>query len=217
MMDNKVLENISYGLFLCTAKDGDKDNGCIINTTMQVTDTPKRVMVAINKSNYTHDMVAKTKAMNISVISEDAEFDMFRHFGFQSGKDVDKFSIASGEWMKENHLSCKKAENGIIYVTKGFNSYVSLAVCDMVDLDTHTLFICAVTDGEIITDTPAATYEYYHKHIKTQVEKVGVSSTGKTVWRCKICGYIYEGEKLPDDFICPWCKHPAADFEKTTM
>ena len=213
-MDKKVLEKLSYGLFVCTAKEDSKDNGCIINTVMQVTDTPTRVMVAINKNNYTHDMVMKTKACNISTISEDADFDMFKHFGFQSGSGVDKFSPESGHWMKENHSKCLRASNGIMYITEGVNSYMCLEVESTVDLDSHTLFICKATDGEILNETPSATYSYYHKHIKTQVEKVGTTPEGKTVWKCKICGYVYEGEDLPDDFICPWCKHPASDFEK---
>ncbi len=216
-MDKKVMEKLSYGLFVCTAREGDKDNGCIINTATQVTIIPNRVTVAINKSNYTHDMVVRTKAMNISVISEDADFDMFKHFGFQSGKDVDKFSPASGEWMKENQSKCKRADNGIMYIEEGVNSYMSLAVTDIIDLDTHSLFICQVTDGAILNDVASATYAYYHKNIKTQVEKVGRTPEGKTVWKCKICGYVYEGEELPDDFICPWCKHPASDFEKVVQ
>lgn len=216
-MDKKVMEKLSYGLFVCTAKDGDKDNGCIINTAIQVTATPNRVAVAINKSNYTHDMVVKTKVMNVCVISEKADFDMFKHFGFQSGKDVDKFSVASSQWMKENIDNCKRAENGLMYIAAGTNSYISLAVQDMIDLDSHTLFICAVTDGAIIDDSPSATYQFYHQHIKTQAEKIGTTPEGKTIWKCKICGYVYEGEDLPEDFICPWCKHPASDFEKVSV
>lgn len=216
-MDNKVMEKLSYGLFVCTAKEGDKDNGCIINTVTQVTSTPNRVAVAINKDNYTHDMVVNTKAMNVSTINEDAEFDMFKHFGFQSGKDVNKFSVDSGKWMEENLDKCKIADNGIMYITVGVNSYMSLLVEDIIDLGTHSLFICTVTNGKILNDVASATYEYYHQHIKTQVEKVGTTPEGKTVWKCKICGYIYEGEDLPEDFICPWCKHPAEDFEKVTV
>ena len=215
-MNQKVMEKLSYGLFVCTAREGDKDNGCIINTVTQVTAVPNRVSVAINKQNYTHDMVVRTKMMNVSTVSEAAEFDMFKHFGFQSGRDVDKFSPSSGEWMKENADKCKKAENGIMYIDAGTNSYLSLAVDEIIDLGTHSLFICTVVDGEILNDTPSATYAYYHKNIKTQVEKIGTTPEGKTVWRCKICGYIYEGEELPEDFICPWCKHPASDFEKVT-
>ncbi|MBE5943367.1 MAG: flavin reductase [Lachnospiraceae bacterium] len=216
-MDKKVMEKLSYGLFVCTAKEGNKDNGCIINTAIQVTNTPNRVAVAINKSNFTHDMVVKTKVMNVCVISKKADFDMFKHFGFQSGKDVDKFNVASSQWMKENINNCKRAENGLMYIAAGTNSYISLAVQDMIDLDSHTLFICAVTDGAIIDDSPSATYQFYHQNIKTQAEKIGTTPEGKTIWKCKICGYVYEGEDLPEDFICPWCKHPASDFEKVSV
>ena len=216
-MDMKVMNQLSYGLFVLTAKEGNKDNGCIINTAMQVTATPNRVSVTVNKGNYTHDMIARTKSCNISIINEDASFDMFRHFGFQSGRDVNKFSAESGEWMKENINSCKRSVNGIMYIAEGVNAYISLEVESQVDLDTHTMFICKVTDGEILNDTPSATYSYYHSNIKTQVEKVGTTPEGKTVWKCKICGYVYEGEELPEDFICPWCKHPASDFEKVVQ
>ena len=216
-MDMKVMNQLSYGLFVLTAKEGDKDNGCIINTAMQVTATPNRVSVTVNKGTYTHDMIARTKSCNISIISEDASFDMFRHFGFQSGRDVNKFSAESGEWMKENINRCKRSANGIMYIAEGVNAYISLEVESQVDLDTHTMFICKVTDGEILNDTPSATYSYYHSNIKTQVEKVGTTPEGKTVWKCKICGYVYEGEELPEDFICPWCKHPASDFEKVVQ
>lgn len=215
-MDNKVMNNLSYGLFVLTAKEGEKDNGCIINTAMQVTSTPNRVSIAVNKTNYTHDMIVRTSTCNISIISESAEFDMFKHFGFQSGKDVDKFSAESGEWMKENSGSCKRAANQIMYIASGVNAYISLEVESQVDLGTHTMFICKVTDGEILNDTPSATYSYYHANIKNQVQKVGTTPEGKTIWKCKICGYEYEGEELPEDFICPWCKHPASDFEKVT-
>lgn len=216
-MDNKVMNNLSYGLFVLTAKEGEKDNGCIINTAMQVTSTPNRVSIAVNKTNYTHDMIVRTKACNVSIVSEAAVFDMFKHFGFQSGKDVDKFSVDSGEWMKENRDNCKRAANGIMYIASGINAYISLEVESQVDLGTHTMFICNVTDGEILNDTPSATYSYYHANIKNQVQKVGTTPEGKTIWKCKICGYEYEGEELPEDFICPWCKHPASDFEKVTV
>ena len=213
-MDSKVMNKLSYGLFVLTATEEGKDNGCITNTAAQVTTTPNRVTIAVNKDNYTHGMIMRTKACNISIISEDAEFEMFQQFGFQSGANVDKFSEESGAWMKENKASCKRAANGVMYITKGCNAYISLYVTDTVDLGTHTLFICDVVNGEILSDVPSATYAYYHAHIKTQMQKTGTTKDGKTVWRCKICGYEYVGETLPDDFICPVCKHPASDFEK---
>lgn len=216
-MDAKVMNNLSYGIFVCTAKEGDKDNGCIINTTTQLTTTPNVVSVAVNKSNYTHDMIVRTGEFNVSIINEDCQFDMIKHFGFQSGRDVDKFSPESGEWMAENLASCKRSANGIMYITNGVNSYISCKVKDTVDLGTHTLFICEVIDGEIINDVPSATYAYYHQHIKTQVEQIGTTPEGKVIWKCKICGYVYEGDPIPDDFICPWCKHPSTDFEKVVQ
>lgn len=213
-MDMKVMNLLSYGLFVLTATEDGKDNGCITNTAAQVTTTPNRVTIAVNKDNYTHGMIMRTKALNISIISEDAEFEMFRHFGFQSGANVDKFSEASGDWMKENKAFCKRAANGVMYIEKGCNAYLSLYVTDMVDLGTHTLFICDVVNGEILSNVPSATYAYYHANIKTQVKKVGTTPEGKTIWKCRICGYEYVGDELPEDFICPVCKHPASDFEK---
>lgn len=215
-MDKKVMNNLSYGLFVLTAEEEGKDNGCIINTAAQVTTTPNRVSIAVNKGNYTYHMIKRTGKCNISIISEDAEFEMFKQFGFQSGGGVDKFSPNSGVWMKENKAECKRAANGVMYITKGCNSYLSLRVVQMMDLGTHMLFVCDVTDGEAISGVPSATYAYYHANIKTQVQKVGVTPEGKTVWRCKICGYEFVGEELPEDFICPICKHPAEDFEKVS-
>ena len=213
-MDKNVMNKLSYGIFVCTAKEGEKDNGCIINTVTQLTTTPNVVSIAVNKANYTHDMIVRTREFNVSVINEDGEFEMIKQFGFQSGKDVDKFSPESGHWMEENKSECKRAANGIMYITKGVNSYISCKVKESMDLGTHTLFICEVTYGEILNDVPSATYAYYHQHIKTQVEQVGTTADGKAVWKCKICGYVYEGDPIPDDFICPWCKHPSDDFER---
>lgn len=202
-MDNKAMFKLSYGLFVLTAKLGDKHNGCITNTAIQVTVEPNRIAFAVNKANYTHDMLCETKNFNISIISEEAKFDLFKHFGFQSGSDVDKFSGFS---------AYKISENGIAYITEGTNAYISGEVISMTDLGTHTLFICDVTDMEVLSEASSATYEYYHKNIKEQAAPA--KTEGKPAWRCKICGYIYEGEELPEDFICPWCKHPASDFEK---
>ena len=212
-MNDKVLEKLSYGLFICTAKDGNKDNGCIINTVMQVTVNPMRIMVAVNKSNYTHDMIMNTRKCNISVISQDADFELFKHFGFQSGKDVDKFDPASGAWMKENKDYCVRTPNEVMSITKGTNAHVSLWVENTVDLDSHTLFICMVVDGDVLNSVPSATYEYYHANIKRPLNNPSENTEGKKVWRCKICGFEYVGDELPEDYICPLCKHPASDFE----
>lgn len=199
-MNEQVMFKLSYGLFVVTAKEGDKDNGCITNTAMQVTVTPNRMTLAVNKDNYTHDMILHTKKFNVSIISEKATFDVFKHFGFQSGRTVDKFA---------DYPAAKRTPNGLYCITEGTNAWISASVVETVDLGTHTLFVAEVTDGEILSKDASATYAYYHANIKPAPAK-----TEKTGWRCKICGYIYEGETLPEDFICPVCKHGAADFEK---
>lgn len=204
-MDNNAIFKLSYGLFVLTAKVGDRHNGCITNTAIQVTEKPNRVAFAVNKANLTHDMILQTKAFNISILSEEADFDLFRHFGFQSGKEVDKF---------KEFKDYATAPNGITYITRGTNAYISGTVISETDLGTHTLFIGDVTDMKLLSDTDSATYEYYRTNIKEQPKSTDEKTEGKVAWRCKICGYIYEGEELPEDFICPWCKHPASDFEK---
>ena len=200
MKNQAAMFQLSYGLFVLSAKDGQKDNGCIVNTVQQVTTSPNRILVAVNKGNYTHDMIMKTGEFNASILSEDADFEIFKHFGFQSGRDVNKM---------EGLEDFERAENGIIYLTKGANAYISAKVVQTTDLGSHTLFLADVTDGDVLNDVPSVTYAYYHKNIKPQPQE-----TKKTGWRCKICGYIYEGEELPADFICPICKHGAEDFEK---
>lgn len=200
MKNQAAMFQLSYGLFVLSAKDGQKDNGCIVNTVQQVTTSPNRILVAVNKGNYTHDMIMKTGEFNASILSEDADFDIFKHFGFQSGRDVNKM---------EGLEDFDRAENGIIYLTKGANAYISAKVVQTTDLGSHTLFLADVTDGDVLNNVPSVTYAYYHKNIKPQPQE-----TKKTGWRCKICGYIYEGEELPADFICPICKHGAEDFEK---
>ena len=204
-MDPKAFYKMTYGLFVLTAREGEKDNGCIINTAAQVTSTPNRISIAVNKDNYTHDMVLRSGKFNISILSERASFDLFRHFGFQSGRTVDKFA---------DFTACARSENGLYYVTEGTNAYISGAVEQTVDLGTHTLFIASVTDMEVLTPEPSATYAYYQSAIKPKPQPQ--APQGKTVWRCTVCGYVYEGEELPADYICPLCKHPASDFEKIT-
>ena len=204
-MGTNAMYNLSYGLFVITANCRGRHNGCITNTAIQVTSEPNRISVAINKANYTHDMIAETGMFTVSVISEDADFELFKHFGFQSGRDVDKFA---------DYKNCKKAGNDTMIVTAGTNAYISATVEQMVDLGSHTLFIAAVTESDVLSEATSATYAYYQEHIKPKPEAVGTTPQGETIWRCKICGYEYVGEELPDDFICPVCKHPAADFEK---
>lgn len=198
-MDNAMYK-LTYGLFVLTAKDGNKDNGCIINTVTQVTSEPNKISIAVNKSNYTHDMIAKTGRFNVSILTENSKFETYRHWGFQSGKDVEKCEA----------ISFKRSENGIIYITDETNAYISARVISSIDLGSHTLFIADVTASEVLSDDQSVTYDYYHKNIKTANQE---SNAKKKGFICTVCGYIYEGDKLPDDFICPWCKHPASDFE----
>ena len=206
-MDKKAMYKLSYGLFILTAREGEKDNGCVINTAIQAASTPNQISVCVNKANFTHDMIMRTGAFTISVISQKAGFDLFKHFGFQSGKDVNKFA---------DFKDCKRGENGIFYITQGTNAFISIKVEKTEDLGSHTMFVGEITDMEVLSDDTSATYEYYMNNIKPKPEAVGKTADGKTIWRCKICGYEYVGEELPDDFICPICKHTAADFEKVT-
>ena len=196
--DLTALFNIGYGLYVVTARDGAKDNGCIVNTVSQVTNTPNRIAVCINKKNLTHDMVLKTGMMNVNCLSTDAPFSVFEHFGFQSGRDANKI-VGDG---------ILRSDNGVSFLGMYINSFMSLKVEQTVDLDTHTMFICAVTEARVITDVETMTYTYYQNNVKPKPE-----TDGKKGWVCKVCGYVYEGEDLPDDFICPLCKHGVADFE----
>ncbi len=203
-MDANTMHKLSYGLFVITAK-GEKQNGCITNTASQVTTTPNRITLAVNKANYTHDMIVSTGEFNVSILSEKCDFSIFERFGFQSGRSTDKFAGFDGY---------KLAENGIAYITSGVNAVICAKVASQVDLGTHTLFIADVTDAFILSDTPSATYAYYHAHIKPKPEEN--KPKGKTVWRCTVCGYEEEVDELPDDFVCPICFHPKSDFEKVT-
>lgn len=201
-MDRSVMFQISYGLYVLTARDEARDNGCIVNTVMQVTDSPLRIMIAVNKNNLTHDMIVGSGEFNVSVLDQRVTFGEFQRFGFQSGRDVDKFEGCEGT---------ARAANGIYYL-KGFtNAYLSAKVVSSQDLGTHTQFLAEVSDGERLSELPSVTYTYYQEHIKPKPEK-----TEKVGYRCRICGYIYEGDPLPEDFICPICKHGSADFEKIT-
>ncbi len=192
---------LSYGLYILTSREGDKDNGCIINTAAQLTASPMRVSVAVNKANYTHDMIMNTKAFNVSVLSESAPFSAFERFGFQSGKDADKFE----------GLPVDRAANGIRYITENANAVISGKVTDAIDYGTHTLFIAEVSQSCIISNEPSVTYQYYFDNIKPAPKKPKAAVKG---YICKICGYVHEGEELPEDFVCPICKHGADDFEK---
>ena len=200
-VEQNAMFSLSYGLFVLTARDGAKDNGCIINTVTQLTDTPKRISIAVNKANYTHDMIQKTGMFNVSVLSNDAPFAMFQHYGFQSGRDVDKFAGVQG---------MARATNGVYYLPYCTNAFISARVTQTIEFETHTLFIADVTEAQTLSNTPSMTYAYYFANVKPKPAAL----QEQTGWVCKICGWVYEGEELPPDIICPLCKHGAADFEK---
>ena len=202
-MDRKAMYRLSYGLFVLTAKEAEKDNGCIINTAIQAASEPNQLSICVNKTNYTHDMIERTGKFTVSVLSQNAQFELFKHFGFQSGRNTNKF---------ETFKKCDRGINDIYYITEGTNAYISVKVIKTEDLGSHTMFIGEITDMEVLSNIPSVTYDYYQNNIKP--ENVGKTEDGQTIWRCRICGYEYVGEELPDDFICPLCKHPASDFEK---
>ena len=197
--DLTALFNIGYGLYVITSNDGKKDNGLIVNTVTQVTNTPNRIAVTINKENYSHHIIKQTGKMNINCLTEDAPFKVFEAFGFVSGRNVDKFA------------DCEplRSDNGLVFLPRYINSFMSLKVEQYVDLDTHGMFICSVTESRVISDRETMTYTYYQNNVKPKPE-----TEGKKGYVCKICGYVYEGDTLPDDFVCPLCKHGAADFEE---
>ncbi len=196
--DMKALFNIGYGLYVVTSNDGKKDNGLIVNTVSQLTNTPNRVAVTINKQNYSHHVIRQTGILNVNCLSVDAPFDLFKKFGFQSGRTVDKFA---GE-------SVLRSDNGLVFLSQHVNALLSLKVEDYVELETHGMFICSVTEARVFSKAETMTYTYYQNYVKPKPE-----TEGKKGYVCKVCGYIYEGDELPDDFICPLCKHGAADFE----
>ncbi|MBQ2840489.1 MAG: flavin reductase [Oscillospiraceae bacterium] len=194
-----ALFNIGYGLYVVTSNDGKKDNGLIVNTVTQVTSTPNRIAVTINKDNYSHHVIRQTGKMNINCLSVDAPFSVFENFGFQSGRAADKF----------RDITPLRSDNGLAFLPKYINSFMSLKVEQYLDLDTHGMFICSVTESRVITDAETMTYSYYHDNVKPKPD-----TEGKKGYVCKICGFVYEGHPLPDDFVCPLCKHGASDFEE---
>ncbi len=197
--DLTALFNIGYGLYVVTSNDGKKDNGLIVNTVTQITNSPNRIAVAINKQNYSHHVIKQTGRMNVNCLSTDAPFSVFESFGFRSGRNVDKFA---GE-------EVLRSDNGLVFLSKYINSFMSLKVEQYIDMDTHGMFICSVTEARVITNVETMTYTYYQNNVKPKPE-----TEGKKGYVCKICGYVYEGENLPEDFICPLCKHGVADFEE---
>ena len=209
IMSDNPMHRLTYGLFVLTARHSDKANGCIINTGIQVANTPDRIAIAVNKANYTHDMIKQTGQFVISVLSEKASFDTFKRFGFQSGKDVDKF---------DGFKDCRYLPNGIPYITAGTNAYFSIKVTETTDFGSHTLFVGTIEKMEVLSNDASATYDYYQNNIKPKPEDAAKKSEnslppGMHKWRCKICGFEYIGETLPEDYICEICKHPASDFE----
>lgn len=193
-----ALFKIGYGLYVVSAKEGDKDNGCIVNTVSQLTDKKLRVAVTINKANLTHDMIKNTGVLNVSCLTEETPFAVFEYFGFKSGRNVNKFVTSN----------VPRADNGVVIIPDYSNAYFSLRVEQEVDLDSHTLFICEVTEAKVLNDKPSITYAYYHANVKPKPVKKAKG------WVCTVCGYVYEGDPLPDDFICPLCKHGADAFKK---
>ena len=198
-LDPTALFNIGYGLYIVTARENDKDNGCVVNTVTQVTDKKLRVAVTINKQNYTHDMVKNTGVMNVCCLTEETPFAIFEYFGFQSGREVEKFVSPN----------LHRSDNGLVILPSYSNSFISLKVEKEVELDTHTMFICEVTQSQVLSDKPTMTYSYYHANVKPKPQK-----TESKGYRCKICGWVYEGDELPKDIVCPICKHGYDAFEK---
>lgn len=198
MIDNTALFKIGYGLYVISCNDGSRDNAFICNTVVQVTDSPKRLAVTINKQNYSHDVIKSSGIMNVNCLNTDTPFEVFERFGFHSGRDTDKFS-GFDAWNSSNGLKVLTADH--------INAYISLKVFDTIDLGTHTMFLCDVTEAMSLSDAESMTYAYYHANVKPK------PSAKKKGYVCKICGYVYENDTLPDDFICPICKHGASDFE----
>lgn len=196
--DFSALFKIGYGLYVVTSHDGKRDNGLIVNTVSQVTSSPKRIAVCINKENYSHHIIKQTGMMNVNCLSVDAPFSVFESFGFRSGRTEDKFA----------GLEPLRSDNGLAFLPQYINSFMSLKVEQIVDLDTHSMFICSVTEARVMSDKETMTYTYYQEHVKPKP-----NTEGKKGWVCKVCGYVYEGDELPEDFVCPLCKHGAADFE----
>jgi flavin reductase (DIM6/NTAB) family NADH-FMN oxidoreductase RutF len=198
-MNTKTMHNLTYGLFVLAANDGSKLIGCITNTVIQQTSDPLTISVSVNKSNYTNEVIKKTHQLTVSILDESVPFDIFKRFGFSSGRDTNKL---------EGFDDYKLTDNQTFYLTKYANAYLSGEVVQEVDLSTHTIFIVEIKEAEVLSTTPSVTYTYYFKHIKPKP-----AVTNKKGWVCTICGYVYEGEVLPPDFICPVCKHPASDFK----
>ena len=213
LIDKKALYTLTYGLFVLTAKEGEKDNGCIVNTVQMLTSDPTRVVVFVNKSNYTEGMIARTGEFNVSILQKDTPFALFKNFGFSSGKDVNKFA----------GRVYPRSENGLYYIYENSNAMLSCKVVGAHDYGTHTLFVGEVVEAKTLSSQKSLSYETYLTEVKPQTKPAPKASTEKAAesapavekWVCKVCGYVHEGP-LPEDFICPWCKHPASDFERVS-
>lgn len=203
-MDNKALFNIGYGLYVLTTNYDNIDNGCIVNTVMQVTSSPLRVAVTVSKSNYTHDLILDSCVFNISTLTTETPMRVFEHFGFQSGHSVNKFADCT-----EEH----RASNNVLYIPKFTNAFIACRTFKSIDLGSHTMFIADIVDAQVLSDKQSVTYDYYQKNIKPQTP-TQKPKNGKRRWVCKVCGYVYEGDYLPDDIVCPLCKHGKEDFEE---
>lgn len=208
-MDNKALFTIGYGLYVLTTNYDGVDNGCIVNTVMQYTDRPLRIGVTVNKANYTHDLIKDSCVFNVSMLTTETPMSVIEHFGFQSGRKVNKFAACQEE---------RRASNHVLYIPNYTNAYLACHVVHTIDFETHTLFIAEILDAEVLSDKPSLTYDYYQKNIKAQRSKATDSkpSNGKRRWMCTICGWIYEGDSLPDDIVCEICKHGKESFEELT-
>ncbi len=202
-IDPRALFALGYGLYVVTTNDGVRDNGLIVNTVSQVALSPDRIMVAVSKQNYSHDTIRATGKLCVNCLTEDAPFSVFEAFGFQSGRDTDKFADCT---------ITRRTASGLVVLPKYTNAFLSLSVTDYIDLGTHGMFLCTVDESEVLADAPSMTYAYYHANVKPKPQ-APAAKTETPVYVCTICGYRHEGE-LPADFICPWCKHPATDFER---
>ena len=202
-LDPTALFTLSYGLYVLTAREGGRDLGCIVNTVTQLTENPTRIAVSVNKQNFTNEVIQRTGVFNVSVLTEAAPMDLFRHFGFQSGRDVDKFAGRTDP----------VSENGLRYIGGPANALISGKVEQAVDCGTHMLFIALVTEARKLSDAPSMTYAYYFANVKPKPQPKPAQEKPRRGFVCRICGYFYEGDELPPDFICPLCKHGAADFE----
>ena len=203
-LSNDAITKIGYGLYVLIAREGDKDNGCICNVVAQLTSSPMQMTICVNKKNLTHDMILRTGRFNVCCLTEHTPMKVIQHFGFQSGRDVNKFEGCDVEM---------RSSNGLLYLPKYVNAYLSGQVNYAKDLGTHTLFIADITEAVHLSDDPSLTYAYYQEHIKPKPAAAPAAEGGKKKWVCEVCGYVYEGDELPADYVCPWCKHPASDFK----